>query len=85
MSTNPESAARVFFILETDRKTIVYHPESRVVSEMTPDGFIPVPAHRDAFGVSTGYPMSPETEPEAGEMNTHPGPDFTPPEPEAGS
>jgi hypothetical protein len=40
--------------------------------------------HPDAFGVSTGHPMTPDPEPGSGQVNYHPGPDFAPREPEAG-
>jgi hypothetical protein len=47
----------------------------------------PAAPHPDAFGISTERPMAPAPDADAGPglMNHHPGPDFAPPEPEAGS
>jgi hypothetical protein len=47
----------------------------------------PAMAHPDAFGIPTGHPMAPapDADAEPGAVNHHPGPDFAPREPEAGS
>ena len=45
----------------------------------------PATPHPDAFGISTGHPMTPDPGAAPSPVNTHPGPDFTPDEPEAGS
>ncbi len=42
-------------------------------------------AHPAAFGISTGYPVSPGPGPGPGPVSHHPGPGFIPREPEAGS
>ena len=47
----------------------------------------PATLHPDVFGISTGHPMAPAPDAgaEPGPVNYHPGPDFAPREPEAGS
>jgi hypothetical protein len=47
----------------------------------------PAAPHPDAFGISTGHPMAPapDADAEPGPVTHHPGPDFAPQEPEAGS
>ena len=47
----------------------------------------PATSHPDAFGISTGHPVPTALGADAGPgpVNHHPGPDFAPREPEAGS
>ena len=50
-------------------------------------GLHPATSHPGAFGISTGHPVPPGPGADAGPgpVNHHPGPDFAPREPEAGS
>jgi len=50
-------------------------------------GLHPATSHPGAFGISTGHPVPPGlgADAEPGPVNHHPGPDFAPREPEAGS
>jgi hypothetical protein len=50
-------------------------------------GLDPAASHPGAFGISTGHPVPPALGADAtpGPVNHHPGPDFAPREPEAGS
>ena len=51
------------------------------------DDLHPATSHPGAFGISTGHPVPPGPGADAGPgpVNHHPGPDFAPREPEAGS